>query len=289
MSRVLIAGCGYVGRQAARLFSLAGWEVIGLVRSEESARLLSEEPYRVLTCDLANGAQTKDQLNDFKGIELVIHCASSNRGGPESYRQVYLEGARNLLALEPAKFIFTSSTSVYAQNDGEWVTEESPAEPERETGRILRETEDLVLRNPGGIVARLAGIYGPGRSILLKRFVDGTALIEGDGGRILNQIHRNDAASALQFLGANVVAPGIYNVSDDMPLSQLDCYTWLAGHFQRPLPPSGPVDTDRKRGTSSKRISNAKLRKSGWHPRFSSFQQAIEEDQDLLADFPISG
>lgn len=58
--------------------------------------------------------------------------------------------------------LFTSSTSVYAQNTGEWVTEESLAKPDRETGRILRETEELVLAHRG-CIARLAGIYGPAR------------------------------------------------------------------------------------------------------------------------------
>ena len=70
--------------------------------------------------------------------------------------------ARNICARfsRGAALAFTSSTSVYAQGDGEWVTEESPAEPDRETGRVLRATEEFVLAG-GGIVARLAGIYGP--------------------------------------------------------------------------------------------------------------------------------
>ena len=69
--------------------------------------------------------------------------------------------------LRPGRFVFCSSTSVYGQTDGACVTEESPATPGRETGCILRETEDLVLQRTG-TVARLAGIYGPGRSVLLR-------------------------------------------------------------------------------------------------------------------------
>ncbi len=73
--------------------------------------------------------------------------------------------------------LFTSSTSVYAQRDGSWVTEESETKPARETGRILLETEEFVLGH-GGIVARLAGIYGPGRSALLSKFLAGEAIID---------------------------------------------------------------------------------------------------------------
>ena len=76
---------------------------------------------------------------------------------------------------------FTSSSSVYPQTDGPLVTEESDASPDRETSRILRETEELVLSR-GGCVARLAGIYGPGRSFVLKNFLEGTATIEGNEG-----------------------------------------------------------------------------------------------------------
>jgi len=219
MRRVLIAGCGYVGLELARRFAAIRWETTGVVRSLESVHRLREEPFRVVACDLTDSAETSNLLQAFRGTDLIVHCASSGHGGVESYEQVYLVGSRNLLALEPAKFIFTSSTSVYAQNSGESVSEESLAQPVRETGRILRKAEDLALAHPNGFVARLSGIYGPARSIILKRFFENTAIIEGGGDRIMNQIHRDDAASALQFLGVKqAIQAGIYNVSDDTPL-----------------------------------------------------------------------
>ena len=91
--------------------------------------------------------------------------------------------------------LLVSSSSVYAQTDGGVVTEESPTQPDRETGKLLLQAEQQVLV-AGGIVARLAGIYGPGRSVILKRFLNGEAVIEDDGRRFLNQIHRDDAAAA---------------------------------------------------------------------------------------------
>ncbi len=57
--------------------------------------------------------------------------------------------------------------------------------------------------------------------------------------------------------------PGVYNVADDTPLTQLDCYRALAELTGRPLPPFGPVDHGRKRGWTSKRVSNARLRVAG--------------------------
>ena len=91
----------------------------------------------------------------------MIHCVSSRGGDAEAYREIYVNGARHLLETFPkAKILFTSSTSVYAQRDGSWATEESETNPVRETSRILLEVERLILEK-SGIVARLAGIYGP--------------------------------------------------------------------------------------------------------------------------------
>lgn len=271
MSEVLVVGCGFVGLETARLFHADGWKVTGVTHSPESADRLASEPFPVVACDITDRAA----LAGLGRFGNVVDCVSSGRGGAEVYRQIYLEGARNLLeVIAPEKLLFTSSSSVFAQTDGSWVTEESPTEPDRETSRILLETERLVLAS-GGIVARLAGIYGPGRSVLLRKFLEGTAVIEGDGTRWINQIHRDDAASAIHFLVTSGAVSGVYNVVDDTPVSQATCFGWLAEHFGRPLPPTGPIDLNRKRGWTHKRVSNAKLKGLGWHCRYPSFRDAL--------------
>ncbi len=129
----------------------------------------------------------------------------------------------------------------------------------------------------GGVVARLVGLYGPGRSVLLKKFLSGEATLEAGGSRWLNQIHRDDAAAALRRLAEPDAPPGIYNVSDGTPLTQLALYQGLAERLGRPLPPEGPPDLARKRGWTSKRVSSARLRAlGGWEPRFPSFFQALD-------------
>lgn len=264
--------------------------MIGVTHSLESAAALRGEPFEVKACDFTDRAALSAR-EEWRGFEAVIHCASSGRGGAEVYRSVYLEGARNLAeALQPRKLLFTSSTSVYAQTDGSIVDEESAAEPDRETGRILCQAEELILEH-GGIVARLAGIYGPGRSVLLRRFFSGGAIIEGRGDRFINQVHRDDIASALVTL-LTIQAQGIFNITDDEPLTQRAIYEWLAARFQKPLPPSGPTDPNRKRGWTNKQVSNARLHALGWRPRFPSFRDAVEQDADLLSairqEFPDS-
>ena len=276
MRRILIAGCGYVGEATADLFHSAGWNVEGWVHSEESAAALSAKPYSIRMIDISQ----RDEVSKSAGaFDVVIHCASSRGGDAAAYRQIYLNGARHLLESFPrARFVFTSSTSVYAQRDGSWVTEESETKPLRETSLILLEVEKLILERDG-VVARLAGIYGPRRSALLSKFLNGTATIDPNNDRFVNQVHRDDIVSAL-FLLSNreqETLPQIYNVVDDQPLLQSDCYGWLSRRLNRPLPPIRKSEQARKRGDTNKRVSNTKLHGLGWTPDYRTFSDAMEK------------
>jgi nucleoside-diphosphate-sugar epimerase len=272
MADVLIAGCGYVGSAAAELFTAAGWKVTGWTRSG-AAPGVSCEMHAV---DLSDATSVRNAPGDF---DVVIHCASTRGGDPELYRRVYLEGARNIRQrFEDALFAFVSSTSVYAQTGGEWVTEQSAAEPRHETGKILRETEEFVLQS-GGTVARFAGIYGPGRSIYLQRLLRGDAVIDPENDRFINQLHRDDAARALVLLATPSPSSRseIYNVADDRPVRQSEYYRWLSAKLDRPIPPAGVAQMTRKRGNSNKRVANTKLRSVGWNPAYPTFHEGMEK------------
>lgn len=276
MPRILIAGCGYVGEATADLFHSNGWDVEGWVHSKESAARLSVKPYSIGVNDVSQRGDVAERAG---GFDAVIHSASSGGGDAEAYGEIYLKGARHLLETFPkSKMLFTSSTSVYAQRDGSRVTEESETKPLRETSRILLEVERLILEKDG-IIARLAGIYGPLRSALLSKFLNGTATIDPDNDRFVNQVHRDDIASAL-FLLLNREAQTsaqIYNLVDDQPLLQSECYRWLAQRLNRSLPPIRKSQQQRKRGDTNKRVSNAKLHQLGWTPVYPTFSDAMEK------------
>jgi nucleoside-diphosphate-sugar epimerase len=260
--KLVLIGHGYLGQAVTREFRENGWQVTATSLSGDND---------TVPCDVGNPTDVaKLPESDF-----IVHCAASGRGGADAYQHVYVDGRRNLVEKFPGTpLLFTSSTSVYAQTDGSLVTEESPTIPDRETGVLLLAAEQITLA-ASGTVARLAGIYGPGRSVILKKFLNAEAIIEEDGRRFLNQIHRDDAARAIFHLATTRVA-GVFNVSDSTPLSQLACYEKLSEIFSRPLPPSGPRDLNRKRGWTHKQVSNAKLRATRWQPRFPSFIDAAE-------------
>lgn len=262
--KLLLIGHGYLGQAVARVFREGGWETVAVSLSggEDS-----------LACDVSD----PDAVKSLPRADFIVHCAASGRGGAEAYQRVYVDGCRNLTGrFAGVPLLFTSSTSVYAQTDGSVVTEDSPTLPDRETGLLLLEAEQITL-TAGGIAARLAGIYGPGRSVILKKFLSGEAVIEDDGRRFLNQIHRDDAARAIFHLATSGIRGAVFNVSDSTSLSQRACYEALSRMFSRPLPPSGPRDLNRKRGWTHKQVSNAKLRATGWQPEFPSFLDAAED------------
>jgi len=275
MARALIAGCGYLGQALADFLTVENWEVECWTATAQSARELSLRDRRAYAVDISSPKDVFAHKSDF---DAVIHCASTRGGDVDSYRRVYLGGARNLIECFPnSRILFTSSTSVYAQTNAEWVSEESPAEPKHESGKILREAENVVLA-ARGVIVRLGGIYGPGRSASLNKFLDDRAVIDAEQDRFVNEIHRDDAATAMRLLLKSAASSGeIYNVVDNKPILQSECYRWLAARLNRPLPREGRSISKRKGGESNKRVSNAKLRSIGWVPEYPTFAEGMKE------------
>ncbi|TXT51429.1 MAG: NAD-dependent epimerase/dehydratase [Limisphaerales bacterium] len=266
--RVLIVGCGYVGLPLGAELARRGHEVAGLRRTADGAEELRAAGVAPVVGDVTR----LDTLRALPGpFDWVVNTVSSSKGGAEVYRSVYVEGTKNLIAWladgPVRKFVHTSSTSVYGQTDGSEVTEDSPAEPKADTGRLLVETENLLRaaareRNFPAVVLRVAGIYGPGRGHLFQQYLRGEARISGDGTRLLNMIHRDDVVGAV-IAALERGAPGrTYNVADNEPVTLLNFFQWLAGQLNRPLPPfaTGEENAVRKRGVTNKRLSNRRLR-----------------------------
>ena len=266
--RVLIVGCGYVGLPLGAELVRRGHEVSGLRRSALAEAELKAAGITPLHADITR-PETLARLP--RNFDWVMNCSASGGGGANDYRKVYLDGNRNLLAWladsAVENFVYTSSTSVYAQNDGSVVTETSPVEPEADTSRVLVETEKLLLeavaeRKFPAVILRVAGIYGPGRGYAFKQFLRGEARIEGDGSRVLNMIHRDDLIGIIITALQRGAAGQIYNAADNEPVSQRKFYDWLAAELKQPLPSQVASDAEvwRKRGVTNKRVSSAKLR-----------------------------
>jgi nucleoside-diphosphate-sugar epimerase len=293
---VLIVGCGYVGLPLGKELVRRGHEVSGLRRSVLAEAELQAAGITPLHADITQPETLAKLPRDF---DWVVNCAASG-GGADEYRKIYLEGNRNLAAwLDGSplkKFVYTSSTSVYGQNDGSFVTEKSPVEPEAETSKILVEAEKLLLsavaeRQFPAVILRVAGIYGPGRGHFFKSFLRGEARIEGDGSRFLNMIHREDLIGVI-IAALETGKPGeIFNAADSEPVSQLNFFEWLAAELKRPVPLKIPADAEvwRKRGLTNKRVSNAKLRSTlKYEFQFPDFRAGYAAEVGQASSLSIS-
>ena len=270
---MLIAGCGDVGTALGLLLARDGHEVFGLRRRPE--RLPA--PIRPLRGDLADPASLRG-LPD--GIELVAYTAAADGFDDDAYRRAYVDGVTNVLHVlaerrtPVRRLLFTSSTAVYAQTDGGWVDEASPAEPAGFSGRRVLEGEARVLASGiPPVVLRLAGIYGPGRTRLVERVRTGAATCAAGPPHWTNRIHRDDCAGAAHhLLGLADPAPLWLGV-DDEPADECAVLDWLAARLGVAPPRRVPLDpTASGRPRTNKRCSNRKLVAAGYSMRYATFR-----------------
>jgi len=280
--KCLIIGCGYVGLPLGAELVRLGHEVSGLRRSASAENELKAAAIKPLVADITKPDELTKLPRDF---EWVVNCVSSTGGDAEDYRQVYLQGTRNLIGwlstTPPKKFVYTSSTSVYGQTDGSQVKETSPTEPFAETAKVLLETERLLLtavadRQVPAVILRVAGIYGPGRGHWFKQFLINEARIEGDGSLFLNMIHRDDVVGCIIAALKNGRVGEIYNAVDDEPVSQVNFFQWLAATVGKYPPASMPENPseNRKRGVTNKRVVNRRLKMElGYQFKYPNFRK----------------
>jgi nucleoside-diphosphate-sugar epimerase len=230
---------------------------------------LADKPYRVLAADAADPEELRTKLAGCENPDVLIHCLSGKHGrDATAYRVVYYETLRHLLEVLTPKFtVFTGSTSVYAQNDGSLVDESSPTGG-TPTGDVLLDAEQLAFDADGAVV-RLGGIYGPGRSRFIDSARAGDLTAFGPSETFVNFIHRDDAARALFHVGSRRL-PGIFNAVDDHPTRRSD----LAESIRTNSPLVAAFD-DRGTPSTGKRVSNKKLRQTGWAPKYPTILDAL--------------
>lgn len=198
-----------------------------------------------------------------KQPDVMLFCATPDERTEQGYRHTFLDGLRSATqVLQPKRTFFISSTAVYAQNNGQWVDENSEVIPMRFNGKILHEAELLCLETAGNVVLRLSGLTGPGRTMLINKALRG----EGIQNTWTNRIHIDDAALAVSHLMSMSNLPKAINVTDDLPALQIDVVNWIRSRQNLPelhLVPSDP---------SGKRIRNTLLKSLGWNPKYPTYK-----------------
>jgi nucleoside-diphosphate-sugar epimerase len=276
--RALIIGCGYVGEALGQRLIALGHDVTGIRRSGEHNDRLARLGIRPVNLDITE----ESALAKLDGqYDWVVIAASSSRGGDEAYKKVFGLGSKHvaqwLKTAGTQSVVFISSTSVYQQTNGEWIFEN-----DADTGTFLGEAEQNILEaGPAVAILRSSGIYGPGRGHQFRQFMNGTAAIEGAGKRFLNMVHRDDLAEAIILALELDGRRGIYNITDDEPVTQFEFFKWLSETTGRPMPPfvPAPDHSTRKRSITNKRVSN-KLFKETFNFNYNhpTFREGLTEE-----------
>lgn len=264
MQRALIIGCGYTGRVLAGRLVRRGVDVFGTTVSGQDA------PYGVTlhALDLKNPPNPLE-LPAIAGEKTVVYYMVSTlfrHHDPQARPHLApLRAVLDTLAQSPpAGLVYLSSTSVYGDQGGGWVDEQTAVAPRSPWAhmRVDLEREVWAFGAEHGVpacVARLPEIYGPGRgpAARLKR---GYTLRYPH--RFSNRIHVDDLAMVLDRLGERL-DPKLLLVADGHPATTAEVYHHAARKRGLPPPPLGePGVTDPNlRGlmSESKRCKTTRL------------------------------
>jgi len=269
MANILIVGCGAVGGQLAHNLAQQGHTVTGIKRSPS---VTAGSSVRMFAADISQ-ASTLAKIDD--NFDRLVFAVSADGRTEASYRSVYQAGLDNVLAKFPSiPWLFVSSTSVYGQNQGEWVDEHSPAEPTQRNSQLIRTAEKKVTAaNQNNIVVRCSGIYGANRRHLLDNAAQ-TPVIQQTPAYYTNRIHQDDCVGVLAFLLRQSLAGATlaqcYLASDDDPAPLWEVMIWLAEQQAYAPPIAKPVEIP---AVQNKRCANQRLKALGYQFIYPSFRE----------------
>lgn len=271
---LLIVGCGDLGAAVAEYFVQRNWNVFGVRRAAV------EIPGVTMIAADVTQPESLRVLQTIKP-DYVLVALTPGEFSDQRYRAVYVEGARNILqALDKAhikRVFWVSSTSVYHQNDGEWVDENSPAQPAAFSGARLLEAEQLIAASgvPHTSI-RFGGIYGPGRERLLRQLRGGQRS-PLEPRRYSNRIHRDDVVAILQFLiqsaARGVELQSLYLGVDTEPALMSDIERWFSEYLSLNYD-ALTADAPPARG-GSRRCSSERLQALGYRFMYPTFRQGL--------------
>ncbi|MEM7723323.1 MAG: SDR family oxidoreductase [Pseudomonadota bacterium] len=260
--KLLIFGTGYTSKALVRALSARDISLTGTTRSTENfdqLRALGITP-RLFPGD--------DLTPDLAEATHVLISA-----GPQNGRDPTLALLRDAFIAQAQRLTwvgYLSTTGVYGDHQGGWVTEDTPLAPSTNRGRarVATEAEWRLLEQDHGLplhIFRLPGIYGPGRGPFAK-VRKGTARRIIKDGQVFGRIHVDDIAQALIASMERPNPGAAYNIADDDPAPPQDVIAYAAELLGLPVPEAIPFDqaemTPMARSfyAESKRVDNTRMK-----------------------------
>ncbi len=259
--RIGILGCGWLGTPLATSLLGKGYKVRGSTTREEKRFHLEElgiQAYQIFLSQTGVRGPVESFLRELDCLIVDVPPGLRNQADADFVSRIrHLEQA--LASSHVSKVLFVSSTSVFGASQGK-VTEETPPEPESNSGRQLLEAEKLLLSNPTRqtVVLRLGGLLGADRHPVLH--LSGRDLPTG-GNLHVNLIRLEDAVGAIEHLIADPEASGVFHgVYPDYP-SRREFYEAEARLLGIPPPAFG----DTPGPAAGKQVLPQRLLQGGFH------------------------
>jgi len=275
--RVLIVGCGDVGLRVARAMQGSRVRVLALTTSAERAPQLRARGITPLLGNLDSAAS----LRRLSGLATrVLHLApppGQGEGGADWWRDPRTVALARTLRLRslPDAVVYASTTGVYGDCGGAWVTEARPVAPG--TPRAQRRVDaERAVRHLGraGVrasILRIPGIYAPDREggTPAARLRKGTPVLVAEDDVYTNHIHADDLARACVAALWRGAAQRVYHASDDSDMKMGDYFDLAADLYGLPRPPRLPRSTAQAELPltllsfmgESRRLDNTRLRR----------------------------
>jgi len=286
--RILIVGCGKIGLRVAKELALEN-QVWGLRKGTPE----TIQDLELLSADVTNVASLARVFQDIPpGIHYIIYCLTPGERSEQGYRATYVTGLKNTLEALPdtsslKRILFISSTSVFHQNDSQWLDESSDTLPTSFSGRVLLEAEALLKTfDISSTVIRFSGIYGHSRSRLIQQVKQQEALISHEI-RLTNRIHEDDCVGFIlhlirQDMQSLDIKP-LYIATDDEPINLNEVISFIAKGLNIELAPLVAHDelegeqANNSRRSGNKRLSNKRMLDSGYPLKFPSYKEGYLE------------
>ncbi len=277
--RLFLFGYGFSGRALARRMGARGWEIVATFRGPETAARIAADGHRGV--DISDRDAITDALA--RTHALLVTAPPGPQGCPGLNTLV---GPLAEAGAFPDWTGYLSTTGVYGDRRGGWVTENSRLAAQSIEGarRVGAERDWFEVGRGMGLTVctfRLPGIYGPGRSTF-DRLREGAARRIVAEGQVFSRIHVDDLAAGLEASIARPRAGGAYNLCDDEPAPNSDVVAYAARLIGIEPPPEIRLEDSRLSPAAmrfyaeSKRVSNA-LAKSelGWRPAYPTYREGL--------------
>lgn len=236
--KIFIVGCGDIGSRVGKLERTAGYKILAMARSNSTALKLSADGFEVLKGDL-DAATPCASLPEHPAI-LYYFAPPSPIGFEDRRLARFLDGLTRANA--PQRCVYISTSGVYGDCGGAWVSEAHPANPKSDRARRRLDAE-LRFRawcEPHGVdlvILRVPGIYGPGR-MPIDRIRQRIPVLREEESPFTNRIHADDLAAICIAAAHAARAEGIYNVSDGHPTTMTDYFFRIADLLGLSRPPT---------------------------------------------------